>query len=94
MKESNSLQAHNKYENLSSQLSAQGVTIEDELKALILMSSLPLSWETYITIVCNASGTVVSHSEFKRSIVTEDGRRRSLIHDSTKDAFVVQSSVD
>jgi hypothetical protein len=54
MKESNLITAHlNDYEGLISQLSAQGMTIDDELKALLLMSSLPLSWETFVTTVCN-----------------------------------------
>ena len=35
MKESDSVQAHlNKYESLSSQITSQGTTIEDELKAM------------------------------------------------------------
>jgi hypothetical protein len=39
MKESNSITAHlNDYEGIISQLSAQGMTINDELKALLLMS--------------------------------------------------------
>ena len=58
MKESDSVQAHlNEYESLSSQIAAQGTIIEDELKAMLLMSSLPSSWETFVTIVCNASAT-------------------------------------
>ena len=49
MKESDSVQAHlNEYESLSSQITSQGTTIEDELRAMILMSSLP-SWETFVT---------------------------------------------
>jgi hypothetical protein len=44
MKESDSITAHlNDYEGIISQLSAQGMTIDDELKALLLMSSLPPS---------------------------------------------------
>jgi hypothetical protein len=56
IKESDSITAHlNDYEGIISQLSAQGMTIDDELKALLLMSSLPPSWETFVTTVCNAS---------------------------------------
>ena len=37
MKESDSVQAHlNEYESLSSQITSQGTTIEDELRAMIL----------------------------------------------------------
>jgi hypothetical protein len=44
MKESDSITAHlNEYEGIISQLSAQGMMIDDELKALLVMSSLPPS---------------------------------------------------
>ena len=77
MKESNSVQAHlNKHENLSSQISSQGTTIQDELRAMILMSSLPSSWETFITTVCNASTTVVKYSEVTTAILTEAARAK------------------
>ena len=42
MIESDSVYAHlNEYEKLSSQISALGTTIKDELRAMLLMSSLP-----------------------------------------------------
>jgi hypothetical protein len=48
MRESDPITAHlNDYEGIISQLSGQGMTIDDELKALLLMSSLPLSWEAF-----------------------------------------------
>jgi hypothetical protein len=44
MKESDSITDHlNDYEGIISQLLAQGTMIDDELKALLLMSSLPAS---------------------------------------------------
>ena len=77
MKEFDSVEAQIiKYKSLSSHLFAQGVIIEDELRALVSMSNLSSYWETYVTTVCNASGTVVSYSESKSSILTEDTRRR------------------
>ena len=36
---------------MSSQITSQGTTIEDELRAMILMSNLPSSWETFVTTV-------------------------------------------
>jgi hypothetical protein len=73
MKESDSITAHlNEYEGIISQLSAQGMMIDDELKALLLMSSLPPSWETFITTVCNTSATTVKYSETTSSILLED----------------------
>ena len=70
------------------------MTIEDELKDLVLMSSLPLSRETYVATMCNASRTVVSYYKSKSSILTEDTQRRSFVHDLAKDTFIVQSLVD
>jgi hypothetical protein len=44
MNQSDSITAHlNEYEGVISQLSAQGMTIDDELKPLLLMSNLPPS---------------------------------------------------
>ena len=60
MKDSDSVQAHlNEYESLSSQISSQATKIEDELRAMILMSSLPSSSKTFVTTVCNASTTAI-----------------------------------
>ena len=69
MKESDSVQAHlNEYESLISQVLAQGNTIEDKLREMLLMSSLPPSCETFATTVCNASTTTVKYSEVTRSL--------------------------
>ena len=72
MKESDLVQAHlNEYKSLSSQISSQVKTIEDELRAMILMSSLPSSSETFFTTVCNASTTAIKYSEVTSTILTE-----------------------
>ena len=95
MKESDSVQAHlNEYESLSSQISAQGTTIEDELRAMLLMSSLPPSWETFVTTVCNASTAGVKYSSITSAILTEAARRKSFANDLASDAYVVQGSTD
>jgi hypothetical protein len=80
MKKSDSITAHlNDYEGIISQLSAQGMTIDEELKALLLMSSLAPSWETFIMTVCNASATAVKHSETTSAILSEDARRKTFV---------------
>ena len=95
MKDSDSVQAHlNKYEILSSQISSQGTTIEDELRAMILMSSLPSSWETFVTTVCNASTTAIKYSEVTSAILIEAARRKSFTKDSAEEAYVVQGLTD
>ena len=95
MKESDSVQTRlNEYESLSSQISAQRTTIEDELRAMMLMSSLPPYWETFVTTVCNSSTTAVKYSEGTSAILTEANRRKSFAKDSADEAYVVQGSVD
>jgi hypothetical protein len=87
MKESDSITAHlNEYEGIISQLSAQGMTI-DELKALLLMTSLPPSWETFITTVCNASATAVKYFETTSSILSEDAQRKTFVQNSASEAY-------
>ena len=72
IKESDSVRAHiNKYESINSQLSAQGMTIEEEMRAHVLVYSLPPSWETFVIIMCNESGVVLQYFEAKESILTK-----------------------
>ena len=95
MKESDSVQTHlNEYGSLSSQISAQGTAIEDELRVMLLMSSLPSSWETFVTTMCNASTTAVKYSEVTSAILTEVAQRKSFAKDSADEAYVVQGSTD
>ena len=87
MKESDSVQTRlNEYESLSSQISAQRTTIEDELRAMMLMSSLPPSWETFVTTVC--------YSEVTSAIRIKAARRKSFAKDSADEAYIVQGSAD
>jgi hypothetical protein len=67
------------------------MTIDDELKALLLMSSLPPSWETFVMTVCNASVVAVKYSEITSSILFEDARTKAFIQNSASDAYNVQS---
>ena len=77
MKEFNSVHAHiNEYGSPKSQISTQGMMIEDELKSMLLMSSLPPSWETFVTTVCNVLSIVVKYSEATSSILTELAQRK------------------
>jgi hypothetical protein len=87
MKESDSITAHLiDYEGIISQLSAQGMTIDDELKALLLMSSLPPSWETFVTTVCKVLATAVKYSETTSSILSEDAWRKTFVQNSVSEA--------
>jgi hypothetical protein len=70
------------------------MTIDDKLKALLLMSRLPPSWETFVTTVCNASGTAVKYSETTRSILLEDTQRKMFVQNSASEAYTVHSTGD
>ena len=95
IKDSDSVQAHlNEYEGLSSQISSQGTTIEDELRAMILMSNFPSSLETFVTTMWNASTTAIKYSEVTSAILTEVARRKSFAKDSAEEAYIVQGSID
>mgnify|MGYP006970556385 CR=1 FL=1 len=67
------------------------MTIEDNLKAMTLMSSLAPSWETFVTIVCNASTIVIEYSKVTSATLTEADRTKSLAKKTAIDAYVVQS---
>ena len=55
IKESDSIMVHlTTYERITFHLSSQGKIIDEELYVVILMSDLPLSWETFVTMVWNA----------------------------------------
>ena len=58
------------------------------------MSSLPPSWETFVTTVCNASTTAIKYSEITSAIPTEAAWRKSFGEDSADEAYVVQGSAD
>jgi hypothetical protein len=70
------------------------MTIDDELKALLLMTSLPPSWETFVTTVCNASATTFKYSETTSSILSEDAWRKTFVQNSANEAYTVQSTGD
>ena len=58
------------------------------------MSSLPSSWETFVTTMCNASTTAINYSEVTSAILIEATRRKSFTKDSAEEAYVVQGSTD
>ena len=58
------------------------------------MNSLPSSWETFVTTVCNALLTGVKYSEVTSAILTEAAQRKSFAKDSADEAYVVQGSTD
>ena len=58
------------------------------------MTTLPPSWDTFVTTVCNALTSVVKYSEVKSAIMTEAARRKSFAKYSPDKAYLVQGSAD
>jgi Trp operon repressor len=95
MKESDSIMAHlYAYETIIAQLSSQGMTIEEELRALILLSNLPPSRETFVTTICNATSTAMTYASATGAILSEDARRKLFEQNTSRDAYTVQNIGD
>ena len=57
MSEGGSLAGHiNEFNMITSQLSSVGINFKDEIKALVLMSSLPESWDTFVAAISSSRG--------------------------------------
>ena len=70
------------------------MTIDEELEALLLMSSHPPSWEMFITTICDASATAIKYFEVTSSILFKGTQRKTFIHELASDAFMMQSLGD
>ena len=79
MKEGMSVTAHiNEFNSIISHLASVEIKFEDEVQALLLLSSLPDSWSDTVTAVSSASGTIkLTFESIRDLIVNEDIRRRS-----------------
>ncbi|KAM1468689.1 hypothetical protein ACFX2I_033622 [Malus domestica] len=67
------------------------MTIEDELQALLLLGSLPDSWETFVVSISNsASNGVLTLDNVKNSMLNEDTRRKISGTDSSQ-VFVTEN---
>jgi hypothetical protein len=58
------------------------------------MSSLPPSWETFVTTVCNTSATALKYSETTSYILSEDAQRKTFVQNPANEAYTVQSTGD
>ena len=68
----------NEIKSIVNQLATMKITFDDELQALLLLSSLPESWETLeVTVSNSAPDGVVTMSQVTRSLLNEETRRKS-----------------
>ena len=78
-KEGNPIAEHlNEIKSIVNQLAAMKITFDYELQALLLLSSLPESWETLVVTVSNsAPDGVVTMSQVTNNLLNEETRRKS-----------------
>ena len=67
----------NNFQGIMNQLSAIGIKFDEEIQGLLLLGSLPDSWETFRTSLSNfAPDGVISMDSAKSSVLNEDIRRK------------------
>lgn len=70
------------FQDLVNQLATAQMDLEDELQALLLLSSLPKSWETLVVSLNNsAPDGKLTMSGVKDALLHEEARRRSSDQD-------------
>ena len=77
----------NEFNMTVSQLSLVEIYFEDEIKALILMSSLPESWDTVVTATSSSWGSEKLKFDEIRDVVLNESIRKREIEDSSRSAL-------
>ena len=80
MKESSGVTAHmNNFDNLFAQICAQRMQIDDEMKAIHFLCSLPPSWDTFCMDISNSApnGTLV-YNDVSLAIIGEISHCKSM----------------
>ena len=80
VKESVNVVSHiNDFDSLFAQIRAQRINIDDEMKAIFLLCSLPPSWDIFCTAVSNSApnGTLV-YNDVTSSLLSEEMRRKTM----------------
>ena len=80
----------NDFQGITNQLKGVGITLDDEVLALLLLSSLPDSWETLFMSLSNSTPKL-SMEIVKNSILNEEARRKDLSFSSHSDANIVEN---
>jgi hypothetical protein len=84
----------NEFQGIINQLSSMGITFEDKVTALLLLGSLPDTWETFKVTVCNsAPNGVVAWNLVKTKVLNEESRKIADkdISSSHSEVLVTQS---
>ena len=94
MKDTDSIASHlNQFDALWSQLQAQKMTMDDELKAVFLLCTLPSSWDTFCTAISASvpNGKLV-YNDISGALLGEEIRRKSMVSSQVGEAYNVRDS--
>ena len=90
MSEGGSVVDHiNEFNMIVSQLSSVEINFEDEIKALILMSSLPESWDTVVAAISSSRGSDKLKFDEIRDVVLSESIRKRETENSSSSALSV-----
>ena len=86
LKEGRSVAKHlSKFQDLVNQLTRMNLVVDDKLQALLLLSSLPSSWETLVVSLSNfAPSGVLQLAMVKHSLFNEETRRNDMSKDDAQ----------
>ncbi|KAF7151915.1 hypothetical protein RHSIM_Rhsim02G0085400 [Rhododendron simsii] len=80
------------FQNLVNQLDSVGLKFDDELQALLLLSSLPDNWETLVVSLSNsATDGKLSMSIVKDALFNEEARRKEMGTDCEDESLALVS---
>lgn len=82
----------NELNSVTTQLSSVEIDFEDEVRALILLSSLPDSWNATVTAVSSSSGSnKLKFDDVRDLVLSEEIRRRESGESSTSSVLHTES---
>jgi hypothetical protein len=91
MKEGTTIVDHlNTFNTLIVQLTSMEVKFKDEDKAIILLCSLPESWDNLVTSISFSSIDVLDYDSIVGALLAEEMRRKSSQETSTSEAMLVR----
>lgn len=93
LKSGKSMSQHlNDFQNINNKLTTMKIVIDDELQALLWMSSLLDIWETLVMTISNfAPHGVLSLDVIKRSMLIAELRKKELRVDDNSQALVIEN---
>ena len=90
MSENGSVCDHiNEFNMIVSQLNSVNIYIKDEIKALILMSSMPESWDTVVAAISSSRGSEKLKFDEIREVVLSKSIRKREVGDSSGSALCI-----